>query len=97
MIPKPQKIVSKKIRRSAQGESCTLRYPGCKGSEGVVFCHINSRWKGVGNKSPDLFGVYGCWHCHSKLDEGRIPASEQLRALQETQMRLYSKNLININ
>lgn len=97
MLTKTPTIKSKKIRQSAKDETCTIRYPGCTGGgEDTVFCHINSRWKGMGNKSPDLFGVYGCYHCHRKLDEGRIPASEQLKALQETQMRLYQKGLIEV-
>lgn len=98
MYPKPTKIRSKKIRESARGEDCTIRYPGCNNDkQTTVFAHINSRFKGMGNKSPDLFGVYACEFCHRMLDvERRVPASEQLKALQETQMRLFEKGLIKV-
>ena len=96
MIHKPPVIKSKKIRESAKGESCTFRLPGCKGSEGVVLCHIGSRWKGMGNKSPDIFAAYGCWHCHGLHESGKVSAQDELRAMQETQMRFYQKGLITI-
>ena len=89
------KIVSKKIRASARGENCTIRYPGCRNDrETVVLCHLNSKWKGTGNKSPDLFGVYACHYCHGHLDHEFVEDYDKLRALQETQMRLYKKGLI---
>jgi hypothetical protein len=94
-LQKPTRIVSRKIRESARGEQCSIRYPGCDGgTDTTVLAHLNSKWKGVGNKSPDIFGVYACHFCHQKLDSGRIPASEQLQALMETQMKLYRKGLI---
>lgn len=96
-LQKTPKIVSKKIRQSAKGQNCTIRYPVCTNqTETTVFAHLNSKWKGMGNKSPDLFGVYACEFCHRKLDQGRVPASEQLRALQETQMLLYQQKLIEV-
>lgn len=89
-------IVSK-IRKSAQGESCTLRLDGCKDNqETVVFCHLNTPYKGIGLKSPDLFGVYGCYHCHTLLDAHKATAEDKLRALIETQYRLIQKGLINV-
>jgi hypothetical protein len=90
------KIVSKKIRLSANGESCSLRVsPHCEDST-VVFCHLNSNYRGVGLKSPDLFGVYGCHQCHALLDANKVEAIDQLRALQETQMKLAEKQLIKV-
>jgi len=99
MIPKPTKIISKKIRQSAKDEHCTLRLPGiCHvDTNTTVFAHINSPFKGVGNKSPDIFGVYACHACHAELDAGRVSYRDQLRSMQETQMRLYQKRLFNIN
>lgn len=108
MIPKPTKIVSKKLRDSARGESCSLRIPGiCNGNrETTVLAHLNSNRKGTGNKSPDIFAVYACSSCHDWLD-GRIPkdldplhgrskAVEQLRALMETWLKFHDKDLIEI-
>lgn len=88
---------SKKIRDSARGETCSLRVSNyCRDDETVVFAHLNSNYRGVGLKSPDLFGVYACYNCHTALDACRVVASEQLRALQETQMKLYEKGLIKV-
>ena len=94
---KPVKIKSNKIRNSANGETCTLRLQGCNGAITTVFAHINSRWKGMGNKSPDIFGCYSCHHCHALLDSGKVSHQDQLRALQETQIKLVEKGLITVS
>ena len=100
-LQKPNKIRSKKIRASAKGESCTLRIPSvCNhNNETVVFAHVNAN-KGVGTKNHDLFGVYACSGCHDWMDGrsnyGGSYYSEILRALQETQIKLYEKGLIQI-
>lgn len=96
MYIKPQKIKSKKIRDSAESETCTIREQGCAHNTGVVFAHINSKFKGMGNKSPDIFGCYACHKCHTLLDSGGIMVEDQLRAMQETQMRLYEKGLLQV-
>ena len=95
---KPTKIVSKKIRKSAKNEVCSLRIPNvCNGkSDTTVFAHLNTRFKGVANKSPDLFGVYACSDCHSHLDQNLVNKEDQLRGLVETQMKLYMKGLIKV-
>ena len=86
-----------KIRQSARNETCSLRVsPDCQDGETVVFCHLNSPQKGMGIKSPDIFGVYGCYSCHQKLDAGSLSKGDQLRALMETQFKLMEKGLINV-
>lgn len=88
---------SKKIRESARNEDCTLRVSSqCQDGETVVFCHLNTPFKGVAIKSPDLFGVYGCYHCHVLLDSSKVDYQDQQRALFETQYKLYQKGLINV-
>ena len=88
---------SKKIRESARGEDCSLRVSrNCQDGETVVFAHLNSNYRGTGIKSPDLFGVYACYYCHFQLDSGTISGTDQLRALQETQIKLYNKGLIEV-
>ena len=88
---------SKKIRDSARGEDCSLRVSSnCQDGETVIFAHLNSNYRGTGLKSPDLFGVYACYLCHAALDSGDVTSSDQLRALQETQMKLVSKSLITV-
>lgn len=97
MFDKPVKIHSKKIRNSAKGEICTLRQGNCSVRDTVVFAHLNSVYKGMGNKSPDLFGVYSCHSCHKKLDRSEVAYEDQLMAMQETLMKLYQKGLISLD
>jgi len=87
-----------KITKSAKGESCSLRVsPECTDEYGyVVLCHLNTNYRGVGIKSPDLFGVYGCTPCHRLLDASLIEYKDQQRALFETQMKLIDKGLLNV-
>ena len=101
--PKPAKVRSNKIRESAKGEHCSLRIPDvCNHNpETVVFAHLPGH-KGVGTKNHDLFGVYACSECHNWMD-GRhwkvvheSKSSASLRALQETQMKLIQKGIIQI-
>lgn len=64
------------IRKSAQGQPCTLRIPGvCRNQvDTVVWCHENSyaAGKGMGLKAKDEHGAYGCAHCHAVYD-GQAP------------------------
>jgi len=90
-------IKSKKIMASARGENCTLRVSeNCQDGETVVGCHLNTPFKGWGMKSPDIFIVYGCYHCHLLLDSSKVDAEDQLRALFETQKKLLDKGLIHV-
>ena len=98
-------IVSKKIRNSARGEDCTFQIVGvCNyDTETTVLCHLNTSRKGMGIKSMDYFGVYGCSDCHNVID-GRvktdIPREEiwrcQMRALERTWALLIEDGLIAI-
>ena len=69
---------NKKLRDSAQGQDCQLRIPGvCNGNpETVVWCHLNGQeyGKGMGHKSHDIFGFYGCSSCHDVYDGRRQDA-----------------------
>lgn len=88
-----------KIRKSAKDETCSLRVsPKCSHDElgKVVLCHLNSNYRGVGIKSPDIFGVYGCYECHLLLDASKVSYQDQLRANQETLVKLIDKGLIVI-
>ncbi|GGY87738.1 nuclease domain-containing protein [Shewanella fodinae] len=92
---------SKHITDSAKGQSCTVRLPGiCNGNnETVVFAHIGHR-RGMGIKCADYFGVYACEACHSEVDRRTRHMSvedlqpELLRALEETQERLFDAGLL---
>ena len=91
-----------KIRKSARGECCSLRLGHCSSNETVVLCHIGKR-RGMGIKCADYFGVYACSNCHDIID-GRVKsnwtkeelARELLRALEETQEKLFKKGLLKI-
>lgn len=58
------------LRKLARGQECQLRFPGCPGNrETVCLCHLRrANVAGMGQKPPDLCGVYGCDYCHSILD-----------------------------
>ena len=95
-------------RRSAKGQSCTLRFPGCGtlGTE-TVLCHIRQLGGGgVGMKPADNESAYGCPHCHDVLD-GRIPwvkdAPEGFdfweriaKAMAETQRRMRAAGVLTM-
>lgn len=61
-----------KITESARGEQCQIRIPGVcnRNPETTVWCHSNgsASGKGIGMKSPDLLGAYGCSSCHDVYD-----------------------------
>jgi hypothetical protein len=65
-----------KIRASARGQECTLRFPyTCNfRTDTTVLCHSNQLkdGKGMGLKAPDTRAAYGCSDCHDVLD-GRRP------------------------
>lgn len=58
------------IRNAAKGEQCTLNIAGvCNyNPETVVFCHFPSETHGMGLKSDDLSGGFGCSSCHDVID-----------------------------
>lgn len=95
---------SKKVRNSARGEDCTLRfYQVCNNNpDTVIYAHIGSGG-GVGIKCGDNMGVYACSACHDLID-GRIKSpdgnydfsADVLRALEETQQKLIDKELLVI-
>lgn len=88
-----------KITKSAKNECCSLRVsPKCSHDEEgkVVLAHLNSNYRGVGFKSPDIFGVYACYECHLLLDSSKVDYEDQQRAHQETLMKLIDKGLVNV-
>jgi hypothetical protein len=63
------------ITESARGEDCQMRFWGvCNGRcETVVWMHANgsAAGKGIGMKSIDDLGAYGCSDCHDLYDRRR--------------------------
>ena len=92
-----------KITKSARGEDCALRIPGiCNyDTDTTVFCHAPCADKGMGFKSPDWWGAYGCSKCHDVID-GRTgmtlerKAGTWMPAIYETQKKLIAKGLIKV-
>lgn len=95
------KIVSKKLRNSARGESCSLRLPGvCNHNpETTVLAHVPCGQRGIGLKGPDLVAVFACSACHDALD-GRsrheVDGWDVIRALAETQVRWVQMGLVEV-
>lgn len=83
-LPKAQVHRDARIRRSAQGELCLIRLPGCPGgTERTIWSHYrgSAGGKGMGLKSHDAAGAYGCTHCDAIYD-GQAPAPAGLTRLQ---------------
>lgn len=102
---KESNATSKKYQQAAKGQTCTLHVPGvCKGNrKTVVLCHLESRKKGWGNKSPDFLGVDACNRCHDWLDRRRFKGIMEeerdtiiLNALKETLMRRNNQGILKI-
>ena len=86
-----------KITKSAKGEDCALRIPGvCNFNiETTVYCHAPCVDKGMGIKSPDWWGAYGCYDCHRVIDSHQAYSlSYWMPAIYETQKKLRAKGLI---
>lgn len=68
-----------KITESARGIMCQIRLVGiCNANPATtVWCHANgsAAGKGIGMKSHDLLGAYGCSACHAIVDR-LVPAPE---------------------
>lgn len=94
------RVVSKKLRDSAKGQSCALRITRCASDETVVLCHLPIKgFGGMGMKAPDNLAVFGCAHCHAVLDgraQGDFTEADLLRALAETQMIWIELGLMTI-
>ena len=96
-----------KITESARGMECQIRIPGiCNGNpESVVWCHANgsASGKGIGAKSHDALGAYGCQACHDVYDRRagvRMSRLEVENAFYEGHQRslllLFAKGLVKL-
>ena len=98
---KQPSCISKPLRDSARGETCTLRLGCCNGNdETTVLAHIRQfGWAGIGQKPADFLSFYACAACHDAFD-GRTREpwgwEDVLRAHGETLLRLYAKQIITV-
>ena len=60
-------------RQAAKGQPCLIRLPGClHDATTTVLCHYPLPGvSGMGLKSPDILGAFGCANCHAVVD-GRM-------------------------
>ena len=91
---KSPSFVSQRFRDFARGQECALRMPWCLGgTETVVLCHMRFFGNaGIGQKPHDFHGYHGCAECHRREREAGF--DDLLRALMETQSRLYAAGLL---
>ncbi len=99
---KQRALVSTILRQSAQGETCTLRLPGCQcGRVDVFLCHLRFfGWAGIAQKPHDFLAVFACQHCHDVIDrrtDGEWGFEDLLRALGETLMRHHAAGRMTFN
>ncbi len=103
LFGKEPSIVSKKLRASAKGQSCTIAYKcdGAWGDPTVVLCHspFLEHGKATGYKGDDIYGCFGCSECHAWLD-GNAPKEHKLpvylRANRHTMHIWIAEGLISI-
>jgi hypothetical protein len=98
--------LEKKIRDSAEGEACTLRFDTvCNGNPlTTVYCHSNLLKDGKGMGLKAKTGAYGCFDCHNVLDyraarPSHMSYDEMIsifeNACAETRRRLIKKGIIS--
>ena len=68
------------LRQLARGKPCDLRIPGVcnRDPETTVLAHINTEFKGVALKSPDICAVRACSDCHEYVGD---MATDEMRLL----------------
>lgn len=95
-------LISQKLRDSAKGEICTFAIPGICNHDPVttVLCHIRDEDKGLSNKANDYSAAFGCYECHTAIDQHRLSKEDELayslRAMQRTWAVWVSRGLIVI-
>lgn len=77
------------LRELARGQDCQVRLPGCLySSETVVLAHLRlGGTAGVGQKPPDLCGVYACACCHDLLDGRKFVANLSKQEIEQAALR----------
>ena len=81
------------LRKLAKDQPCLIRVPGycIGGGETTVLCHVRMiGLSGMGLKSPDILGAFGCSACHSVCDgqsKSNFSASERRTMLLEGMAR----------
>lgn len=87
------------LRHEARGRGCQIRLEGiCNhNSETVVLCHYRLIGiSGLGMKSEDLLGSWGCSACHSVVDSNKDPQIQLdfLKGVMRTQAQLIREEIV---
>lgn len=86
------------LRKYAEGRPCFIRVPEhCNGDPlTVCLCHLRIIGiSGIGLKSPDLLGAYGCTGCHAYVDGNHEDSRLYLlEGMARTQAYLIERNLV---
>ena len=82
----------KDLLKLAQGQECLFGiHRNCMGDEGstTVACHDNSlqSGKGMALKADDSRSVWGCYYCHSMLDQGQLEYEEKQEIFHQAYIR----------
>lgn len=94
--------VSHSLRDFARGKECTLRLQGvCNGDdESTIHAHLRYfGWAGIAQKPADFLGIHVCSACHAAQEDKSlclVGYEDLLRALGETQLRLFRAGLLKI-
>lgn len=90
----------KKLTELARDQSCVA----CGVLDGtVVWAHSNlsEHGKGMGHKAHDCMGMFLCYRCHGKLDQGKELSKEDRRELIYrwiclTHIRLWATGMVRV-
>ena len=95
------------LRKLAKDKPCMFRVEGvCNNDPATtVWCHSNQgkHGKGMGAKSHDPFGAFGCSSCHDWYDNKipNVPHEEKVatfeRARDATTYFIWANNLVRVN
>jgi len=92
-LQKSKPVRSTALKRSARGQDCTVRLPGCNGGgETTVLAHLPNCGRGISRKASDIDAVACCSNCHDQID-GRTPLHVEYDELWQTLMRAHSETI----
>ncbi len=85
------------LRKLAKGKPCMVLLEGCSGGGAdTVLAHIRkAHVAGMGQKPPDLCGVWACWNCHDKID-GRRPSEIDPAAMNTAILHALLRTLVHV-
>lgn len=94
MLNKQKPVRSQKLRKSAEGQECTVRLPGvCNWNPDTsVLAHLPDGEGKMGGKGSDIHAVIACSDCHDVLDmrvKTDLPSSVIFKAQRDALARTH--------